>query len=153
MYNAINIYNTRFDKDRLITLVKEASYDYGDRCVIDSPEKAADIIRHLFDADKLPEERFWLLALDGARKVAGAFEVSHGTLMSSLVHPREVFSRAILCGAASIIIAHNHPSGMLDISEQDREVTNRLRLSGEVLGIRLDDHIIVAAGGDFVSAY
>jgi len=152
MYNAINIFNTRFDKNRLIILVKEASFDYGDRCVIDSPEKAAAIVTDLFDADKLPEERLWLIALDGRRKISGAFEVSHGTLMASLVHPREIFSRAILCGAASIILAHNHPSGSLDISEQDREVTKRIRESGDLLGIRLDDHVIVAAGGDFVSA-
>jgi len=152
MYNAINVFNTRFDKDRLIMLVKEASFDYGNRCVVDSPSTAAAIIVDLFDADKLPEERLWLLALDGGRKISGAFEVSHGTLTSSLVHPREVFSRAILCGAASIILAHNHPSGMLDISEQDREVTKRIRQAGELLGIRLDDHIIVAAGGDYVSA-
>jgi len=72
--------------------------------------------------------------------------------MSSLVHPREVFSPAIEDRAASIIIGHNHPSGMLDISEQDKDVTKRIRTAGELLGIRLDDHIIVA-GGDFVSAY
>ena len=54
--------------------------------------------------------------------------------------------------AASIIIAHNHPSGMLGISEQDREVTRRIRQAGDIIGIRLDDHIIVA-GEDFVSAY
>jgi len=152
MNNAINVYNTKFDKDRLIGLVKEASYDYGDGNAIDSLEKAAAVIRFLFDADNLPEERFWLIALNGARKVAGAFEVSHGTLMSSIVHPREIFSRAILCGAASIIVAHNHPSGSLDISPQDRTVTNRIRESGAILGIPLDDHIIVAAGGGFASA-
>ena len=72
--------------------------------------------------------------------------------MSSLVHPREVFALAIEDRAASIIIAHNHPSGMLDISEQDREVTRRIRQAGDIIGIRLDDHIIIA-GEDFVSAY
>ena len=84
--------------------------------------------------------------------LAGVFTVMVGTLMSSLVHPREVFSRAILAGAASIIIAHNHPSGSLSISENDREVTRRIRQAGEILGIRLDDHVIVA-DGSFVSAY
>ena len=82
------------------------------------------------------------------------YEVNNGqdTLMSSLVHPREVFALAIEDRAASIIIAHNHPSGMLDISEQDREVTRRIRQAGDIIGIRLDDHIIIA-GEDFVSAY
>jgi len=154
MNNTINVYNTRFDDDRLITLVKEASHDYGEegKGIIDSPEKAAEVVISLFEADRLPEERLWLLALDGQRKIAGAFEVSHGTLLSSIVHPREIFSRAILCGSASIILLHNHPSGRLDISEKDNEVTRRIKLAGELMGIRLDDHIIIAAGGEFVSA-
>ena len=71
--------------------------------------------------------------------------------MSSLVHPREVFQRAILSGAASIIIAHNHPSGELDISEQDEEVNKRIKQAREILGIKLDDHIIIG-NGDYVSA-
>jgi DNA repair protein RadC len=72
--------------------------------------------------------------------------------MSSLVHPREVFSLAIEDRAASIIIGHNHPSGLLEVSAQDREVTRRLRKAGDIVGIRLDDHIIVA-GDEFISAY
>ena len=68
------------------------------------------------------------------------------------IHPREVFAPAIEDRAASIIIGHNHPSGMLDISEQDREVTKRIKQAGDLLGIQLDDHIIVA-GDSFVSAY
>ena len=149
----INTYNIRFNNDRIGELVKESTFAYSsDETVIDSPEKAAKLIESLWDASNLSQEHFWLLALNGARKVAGAFTVTVGTLMSSLVHPREVFQRAILSGAASIIIAHNHPSGMLDISEQDREVTKRIRQAGDILGIRLDDHVIVA-DGDFVSAY
>ena len=148
----INTYNIRFTNDRIGQLVKEETFAYStDETVIDSPEKAAKLIEALWDGSKLAQEHFWLLALDGARKVSGAFTVTIGTLVSSLVHPREVFQRAILAGAASIIIAHNHPSGMLDISENDKEVTKRIRQAGNILGIRLDDHIIVA-DGNFVSA-
>ena len=158
----INIYNTRKHRDRNIQLVKESTYNYegvgdGNFTLADSPEKAAKIFEYAFDASKLPQEYFWLMTLDGARRVNGLFEVTRGTLLSSLVHPREVFSRGLLANAASIIIAHNHPSGMLDISEQDREVTRRIRNAGEILGIRLDDHIIIASDGDdsynFVSAF
>ena len=149
----INKYGLKFDTDRIGQLVKEETYAYDmSSCIIDSPEKAAEIIEFIFDGSNLTQEAFWLIALNGARRVAGVFTVSVGTLMSSLVHPREIFSRAILAGAASIIIAHNHPSGSLDISGQDREVTKRIKQAGEILGIRLDDHIIVADGG-FVSAY
>jgi len=152
--NTINIYATRYNEDRLVSLVKEAvhKYDSEDAGVIDSPEKAALLLEDVFDASNLTEEHFWLIVLDGARKVSGLFRVSHGTLMSSLVHPREVFSRAILCGAASIIVGHNHPSRSLSVSEQDHEVTRRIELAGELLGIKLDDHVICAGGG-FVSAY
>lgn len=93
-----------------------------------------------------------MLTLNGARRLINCHTVTIGTLMSSLVHPREVFALAIEDRAASIIIAHNHPSGMLDISEQDRGVTRRIREAGELIGIMLDDHIIVA-GDSFVSAY
>ena len=149
----INKYGLRFDTDRIGQLVKEDVYAYDmDSCVIDTPEKAAELIEYVFDGSNLTQEALWLIALNGARRVSGVFTVSVGTLTSSLVHPREVFSRAILAGAASIIIAHNHPSGSLDISGNDREVTKRIRQAGDILGIRLDDHIIVA-DGNFVSAY
>jgi len=115
--------------------------------VIDSPNKAAEQLRFIRNKK---QEHFVLLSLDGARRLINCRVISIGTLMSSLVHPREVFSPAIEDRAASIIIGHNHPSGTLDISEQDREVTNRIRLAGELLGIILDDHIIVA-GEDFIS--
>jgi len=117
--------------------------------LIDSPERAAEQLDHIRNKK---QEYFVLLTLDGARRLIHNRVVTIGTLMSSLVHPREVFSLAIEDRAASIIIAHNHPSGALDISEQDREVTKRIRQAGELLGIRLDDHIVVA-GDDFVSAF
>jgi len=117
--------------------------------LIDSPEKAAE--QFLFISNKR-QEYFVMLSLDGARRLINCRTISIGTLMSSLVHPREVFSPAIEDRAASIIIGHNHPSGILEISQQDRDVTTRIRLAGELLGIKLDDHIIVA-GDSFVSAY
>lgn len=117
--------------------------------LIDSPEKAAEQLGHIKNKK---QEHFVLLTLNGARRLINSRVVTIGTLMSSLVHPREVFSYAIEDRAASIIVAHNHPSGFLDISENDREVTERLRQAGDIIGIRLDDHIIVA-GEDYVSAY
>jgi len=116
--------------------------------LIDSPEKAAEL---LSDIKNKKQEHFVLLTLDGARRLINNRVITIGTLNASLVHPREVFSPAIEDRAASIIIAHNHPSGMLDISKQDREVSGIIKRAGELLGIRLDDHIIVA-GDKFISA-
>jgi len=117
--------------------------------LIDSPESAAEQLEFIRNKR---QEYFVMLTLDGARRLINCRTITIGTLMSSLVHPREVFSPAIEDRAASIIVGHNHPSGMLDISENDREVTKRIRLAGELLGIKLDDHIIVA-GDSFVSAF
>ncbi|MCL2078977.1 MAG: DNA repair protein RadC [Oscillospiraceae bacterium] len=117
--------------------------------LVDSPEKAVELLSHIKNKK---QEHFVLLTLNGARRLINSRVVTIGTLMSSLVHPREVFSYAIEDRAASIIVAHNHPSGFLDISDNDREVTKRLRQVGDIVGIRLDDHIIVA-GDEFVSAY
>lgn len=116
--------------------------------LIDSAERAAEQLSFISEKK---QEYFVMLTLDGARRLINTRTITVGTLMSSLVHPREVFAPAIEDRAASIICGHNHPSGMLDISEQDREVTKRIRQAGELLGIRLDDHIIVA-GDNFVSA-
>ncbi|MCL2628556.1 MAG: DNA repair protein RadC [Oscillospiraceae bacterium] len=117
--------------------------------LIDSPEKAVSQLHHIKDKK---QEHFVLLTLDGARRLINNRVVTIGTLLCSLVHPREIFSYAIEDRAASIIVAHNHPSGLVDISESDTDVTRRLREAGDIIGIRLDDHIIVA-GDDFVSAY
>jgi len=115
--------------------------------LIDSAMSAAQQVSFIRNKK---QEHFVMLTLDGARRLIKCRTITIGTLMSSLVHPREVFSPAIEDRAASIIIAHNHPSGMLDISEQDKAVTKRIRLAGELLGIQLDDHIIVA-GDSFTS--
>ena len=117
--------------------------------LIDSPEKAA---HELSNIKNKKQEHFVLLTLDGARRLIGNRIVTIGTLMSSLVHPREIFALAIEDRAASIIIAHNHPSGLLEVSSSDREVTKRIREAGDIIGIRLDDHIIVS-GDEFISAY
>ena len=116
--------------------------------IIDEPEKAAKQLDYIRDKK---QEYFVVLTLDGARRLINNHIVTIGTLMSSLVHPREVFALAIEDRAASIIIAHNHPGGTLDISAQDKEVSKKIKQSGELLGIYLDDHIIVA-GDSFVSA-
>jgi len=117
--------------------------------LIDSPEKAAEQFSYI--AEKR-QEYLSMLTLDGARRLIDRRTITVGTLTTSLVHPREVFAPAIEDRAASIIIGHNHPSGILDVSEQDRDVTDRIREAGELLGIRLDDHLIVA-GGEFTSAF
>lgn len=119
-------------------------FEVSDRPIIDSPEKA---VEQLADIRDKKQEYFVCLTLDGANRLIAKRVISIGTLTSSLVHPREVFAEAITDRAASIIVAHNHPSGNLEPSQADREVTKRLQESGHLLGIQLIEHIIVSGDG------
>jgi DNA repair protein RadC len=92
-------------------------------------------------------ESFWVLLLDARSRPLGSICVAQGTLTACLVHPREVFAPAIRMRAASIIAVHNHPSGDPTPSEEDETLTARLARAGELLGIPLIDHVIVARGG------
>lgn len=98
----------------------------------------------------LEQETFWSLLLDGKQRLRRLVPVSAGTLTASLVHPREVYRAAIREAAAALIVAHNHPSGDPEPSAEDLAVTERLRQAGEVLGIPLQDHVILGEGA-FVS--
>lgn len=122
-------------------------FESSEQPVIDSPDKAAD---QLSDIRDKKQEYFVCLTLDGANRLISKRIITIGTLTSSLVHPREVFAEAISDRAASIIVAHNHPSGNLQSSDADRQVTERLKEVGVLLGINLVDHIIVTSKG-FVS--
>ena len=115
-------------------------FEVSERPIIDTPQIAAD---QLADIAGKKQEYFVCLTLDGANRLINKRIITIGTLTASLVHPREVFAEAIADRAASIIIAHNHPSGNLQPSDADRAVTERLREAGELLGINLVDHIII----------
>jgi DNA repair protein RadC len=91
----------------------------------------------------LRQEVFLVILLDGRNRKIAEVRVSLGSLSASIVHPREVFLPAIRISAAAILVAHNHPSGDPRPSEEDREVTWRLAEAGELLGIRVLDHVIV----------
>jgi DNA repair protein RadC len=97
-----------------------------------------------------PCEHFLVVLLDGRHRVMREVAVSQGTLTASLVHPREVFRPALREAAAAVILVHNHPSGDPTPSREDREITGRLARAGELLGIPVLDHVVVAEQG-FVS--
>jgi DNA repair protein RadC len=117
-------------------------FEVAERPIIDSPEKA---VEQLSDIRDKKQEYFVCLTLDGANRLIAKRIITIGTLTASLVHPREVFAEAITDRAASIIIAHNHPSGSLNPSTADIGVTHRLINAGKLLGISVVDHIIITA--------
>ncbi len=97
--------------------------------------------------DGLAQEYFLILHLDSKNRVIKDETVSIGTLNASLVHPREVFKSAIKENANSIILVHNHPSGDPSPSEEDKQITERLFDAGELLSIKVLDHVIIGNDG------
>ena len=99
------------------------------------------------------KEYFLVLLLDGKNRVIREVQVSEGSLNQSIVHPREVFNPAVRESAAAIILVHNHPSGDPAPSREDLEITRRLREAGDLMGVKVLDHIIIGDGAftSFVS--
>ena len=110
-----------------------------------------DVVEVAGDAMRLyEEERFAILLLDTKNRLIRQETISVGTLNASLVHPREVFRSAIRASSAAVIVCHNHPTGDCRPSREDFETTRRIREAGELVGIRLLDHIIMG-DGDYYS--
>ena len=112
-----------------------------------TPKEVFDLVK---DTGNLAQESFSVLTLNAKTKLIKRHLVSLGTVNSSLVHPREVFRPAILDGAMSVILVHNHPSGDPSPSGQDLRITNKLIEAGKMLEITILDHVIVA-GDKFIS--
>lgn len=88
-------------------------------------------------------ERFLAVLLDARHRIIGLEEVAVGTLTAALVHPRELFKAAILANAHALVLIHNHPSGDPDPSSEDIALTKRLVDAGEIIGIKVIDHIVI----------
>lgn len=116
-----------------------------ERVLVHAPEDVARImIPRLRD---LTTEEFHVLVLDAKNGVREEVKLTSGTLNASLVHPREVFKAAIDHRAAAIIVVHNHPSGNLEPSHEDIEITHQLVEAGKTIGIPVHDHVIVSGSG------
>lgn len=111
---------------------------------VDTPVSAYNLIKESLETEK--SEHFITILLDTKGYVIKYETVSIGTLSNTLIHPREVFYPAIRHKAASIILAHNHPSGDPTPSRQDFEVTKKLTEVGELIGIKVNDHIVIGQG-------
>lgn len=132
---------SKLKKSELIEIVKEMTKELRS---ISSP---GDIGSLLDEYRFKKQEYFLLVTLDGAHQVIEVREITVGLVNRSLAHPREVFRPAIADSAAAIVVAHNHPSGSIEVSTEDKEVTRRLVDAGELIGIPLLDHVIVSKRG------
>ncbi|MBE5393853.1 JAB domain-containing protein [Brevibacillus borstelensis] len=131
-----------------VKMVREASFLYPQRRI----RMARDVVElFLKFLDETDREQFFLLCINTKNEPTALHTVSIGSLDASIVHPREVFKVAILSNAASVIVAHNHPSGDPTASQEDIQVTRKLQEAGELLGITLLDHVIVGTEGAYTS--
>jgi DNA repair protein RadC len=132
-----------------VSLVRESALPYHEVPQFRSSKDVAVLLQtHLADVDR---EHFIVFFLDQKNRITGIYPVSMGSLTASVVHPREVFRGAILKPTAAIIAGHNHPSGDVQPSREDRALTTRLFQAGKLLGINLLDHIIIGSEGRYFS--
>jgi DNA repair protein RadC len=133
---------TKFD----IRLIKENEVDYQaiDNEKITNPIVAAEFFNKVLEMNFRTQEVLAMTTLDVKNNITGVFEVHKGGLSSSIVEPRTVFQRAIMQNAAGIVLCHNHPSGDPMPSGDDVSITKKLVKGGDILGINIVDHIIIA---------
>ncbi|MEB6245176.1 RadC family protein [Staphylococcus xylosus] len=131
-------------------LILKAAFELGERMhsgsleekiQITSPQDVANFM--MGKMEHLTQEKFIVLFLNSKNVIIKQKTIFIGTLNSSVIHPREIFSEAIKCASNAIVVLHNHPSGDTTPSKEDIRATNRLRECGEILGIDLLDHIII----------
>jgi DNA repair protein RadC len=128
-----------------VILTKNMTYLQNSKIIIHETKDVAKVFVDLLALeDKIDQdkEHFYVMHLDVKSRVKLVELVSLGTLNASLVHPRETFRRAVMQGSANIIVAHNHPSGEVEPSDEDAKITKVLHEAGNILGITLLDHII-----------
>ncbi|MBC2919677.1 JAB domain-containing protein [Staphylococcus saprophyticus] len=132
---------------RIEQIICEA--EEGVNYMIKSPEDGAEIASRFIGRDD--REVFFVMCLNTKNHVVAVHRCHIGSLNASIVHPREVFKSAILNNAASVIVAHQHPSGDITPSMEDISVTKRLEEAGKLLGIEVLDHLVVNNEGKFIS--
>ena len=127
-----------------LKIVRERSGIYLPQRMVRGSEDVYLAFRDRFE--KVDREEFLAVLVDGKGRTMGFSVVSVGTLTASIVHPREVFKPAIIGNAASVLLVHNHPSGDPEPSAEDRALTSRLKQAGDLLGIKILDHIVIGDG-------
>lgn len=137
-------YKTKLTSDRKAVLEKDYSVNYPELDnMMNSPEKVAKLAKGFLRMHEETEEYMHMLCLNTKLLLTGVFEVSHGNVNSSIVGVREVFQKALLGNAVSIILIHNHPSGDCTPSREDITITKRLVEAGKIVGVEVLDHIII----------
>ncbi len=130
-----------------ISLKYESTIALEECPAITSPDEAVKVFRDIWDDGTIQlREEFVVLLLNNAKKCLGWSKISSGGATATIVDPASIFQVALLANATSIILAHNHPSGNLEASKADKTLTRRIKECGEMMGINVNDHIILTKG-------
>ena len=137
-------YKTILSEDQKAVLEREMSVNYpGLNRKMNSPTNVMTLARDVLRMHELAEEYLYMICMNTKLELISVFELSHGNVNSSIFSVREMFQKALLANAVSIIIMHNHPSGDPTPSKEDITVTERMVEAGKLIGINVLDHIIV----------
>ena len=141
-------YKTKLTDSQKVVLEKEISVNCPqvDR-KMNGPDKIVRLATYFLKMQEEPEEHMYMVCMNTKLEMTSVFEISHGNVNSSIVGAREVFQKALLANAVSIILIHNHPSGDPTPSREDVEVTKRLVEAGKIIGIQVLDHIVIGRPG------
>ena len=132
---------TYLDDDKLPVIEKTKICE--EKVTLNNPELIFNFLNKYLRLGKSTEEYVYLMCFDTKSHPLGLFEISHGTVNSAVLSPREIYMKALLCGAANIIMVHNHPSGDPEPSREDLHMTARIRDAGALIGITLMDHLVM----------
>lgn len=141
------VYNTKLEQYKTV-LVKEKDLICNVQ-MLPNPETVYLVCRDVLNMIDYTEEYAFVFALNTKGRILGTFEVSHGTVDSSLIQPREILMKLLLIGASSFILVHNHPSQDTKPSKADIQITKRIWEAGKLIGLELTDHVIVSNEGYF----
>ena len=131
---------TYLDSDRIPVMEKQLICE--EKIQVNSPDKVYAMLNQYFRLGYRTEEYVYMIALDTKSHILGVFELSHGAVNASMCGTREIFMKALICGASGIILAHNHPSGDVTPSAQDISTAKNVAEAEKLLGITLMDNLI-----------
>lgn len=144
----ITKYKTKLTEDRKVTLEKELSVNCPEvNRIVRSPDNVDHLARVFLHLPEQSEEYLYMVCMNTKNVITSVFELSHGSVNSSIFSVREMFQKALLANAVSVILMHNHPSGDCTPSRQDVEVTKRAVQAGDILGVQVLDHLIIGDKG------
>ena len=131
-----------------VELIYKTKIKASQRPSIKTSKDAADLLQQIWNENKIDfVEQFKVLFLNRANKILGIIDLSTGGVTGTVADPKLIFVAALKANASSIIISHNHPSGNLKPSQADEQLTQKIKYAGQLLEIRLFDHIIISSEG------